>query len=160
MNDQQTQIFAANTLLEKGVFVDKIKAPFILQLIGRRYIELTLYQSTLAQLVEISQIIASMGLTDVDLKAICLTGKYSLLNGAAQRAMEVMIIAARLKIPLFSRQKLARYMLARISADRFAKAWKFYVAYSGVEDFTDTIILMAEANNLSPMSQRSQTTTG
>lgn len=160
MDDQQTQIFAANTLLEQGVFVDKIKAPFILQLIGRRYIELTLHQSTLAQLVEISQIIVSMGLTDGELKAISLTGKYSLLNGTAQRAMEVMLIAARLKVSLFSRQKLARHMLARISADRFAKAWKFYVAYSGVEDFTDTITLMAAANFLSPMSQRSQATAG
>lgn len=154
--EQYVQLRAASTLLERGVLIDRIGAPWFLRAIGRRHLNVTLHQPTLGELVEISESIAAIGLDEQELQTIGLSDVQGLTSGLALKAMEILLIATRLKVPFWSRERLARYLLARIDAARFERGWRYFVAFNGVADFTHTIRSMAQTSNLSPMVQRSQ----
>lgn len=147
---------AANALLERGVLVDKVKAPLLYRLLGRRYIKIIFHHNTISELVKYCEVVIDINLPDKELLDINIIDSCHIVSGNAQLAMEAMIVAANIKVPLWSRKKLARYLLTRMEAYRFSKGWRFYNNLNEVKDFIHTIRLIKTANNLSPMSQRSQ----
>lgn len=154
--EQYVQLRAASTLLERGVLIDRIEAPWFLKAIGRRHLNVTLHQPTLGELIEMSQCMVAMGASDEQLSWIRLSDARSLASGMALQAVEVMLIATRLKVPFWGRKRLARYVLHRIDATRFDRGWRYFVEFNGVSDFMNTIRSMQQASSLSPMDQRSQ----
>lgn len=154
--DVQTQIRAADALLNRGVLVDKVRAPFFLRIIGKRYIQVVFHHPTIETLVMYSEIVAQIGLATDDLSTINIDDPRHLASGDAQLAMEAMIVAAEIVVPSWTRQQTAIYLISHMKAWRFSAGWKFYLTYSGAKDFINTIRLMAMSNHLSPTIRRSQ----
>ncbi len=150
----ETKRRAAATLLERGVRVPCVSAPFFLRLFGFRRLSITLRQPTLAELIRISEIVVGMGLKPADLDGLTLERSYRLLREHGRAALQVLAIAARRRgLP---RGWFARWLGRHLTPSAFAEAWMVFMLTAGVSDFIGSIRLMTTADNLSPQGAASQ----
>lgn len=154
--EQFIELKAASTLLERGVFIDRVKAPFFLRLIGKKQLDITIHQPTLGEMVEISELIAQMGMDDNRLSTLNLSQGYDITSKTAILAAQILVIATRTKIPTWSRRRTASYLSRQMDVTQFASLWHYFISYNSVTDFINTIKEILPANFLSPSSQRSQ----
>lgn len=116
---------------------------------------LTLHQPTIAELVEISELIIKMEVTSKQLRKINLIDSYHLVNGNALLAVEALVIASRFKHPLISRKRFIKWLIKTIDAPTFDSAWEVLVLHGGVADFINTTGLILQWDSLNPQTQRS-----
>lgn len=148
MNEQQTKLRAADALLERGVRVRRVRAPFILSIFGIRTWDIVLRQPVFADLIRVSRIIVSMGLNPADLEGLTQEGAFRIVRQHGASALRVLaVVAAPRWIPI----RLYAWWMGRIlTPTQFAEAWVVFTLTSGTADFISTIRLMLKADNLSP----------
>lgn len=154
MDERQTKMRAADTMLEMGVRVQCVTAPLLFRLFGRRKLNITLRQPTLADLIRISRIVVGMGLDPAALEGLTLAGSYKLVQAHACEALRVLAVSSA---PRWVPRRLYAWWLGRhLTPSAFAQAWMVFTLTAGVADFTGSIRLMLTADNLSPTDTENQ----
>lgn len=142
---------SADTILERGVRF-KIPAPFLLRLLGKKTVSLTIYRPRMGTLIYMSRI--SAGLT-ADLQRIAdgsLNEAYTLIDTHGELVAQwlaVAILNKRWKIRLFTRM-LTRRIVWGLSAARLSELFVLVAMLSGVKDFTNIIRYLNTMNILTP----------
>lgn len=154
MDERQTKLRAADTMLEKGVRVQCITAPLLFRMFGRRKLNITLRQPTLAGLIRISRIVVGMGLDPSEMEGLTLAGSYKVVHAHGRAALRVLAVASA---PRWVPRRLYAWWLGRhLTPAAFAQAWLVFSLTAGVADFIGSIRLMLTADNLSPTDTENQ----
>lgn len=151
----QTKIRAAGTLLEQGVRVTTLTPCRSLR--GRGLpatIDVVLHQPTMAELFEVSAIVAAMGLTTDELADITLPESYAITAEHGWQALRALQVAARFRIEGLSDTESLQLLGTMLPAE-FRLAWRLFVKHSGVADFIDSTRLILQVDNLHPMTEGS-----
>lgn len=156
MDEQRVQTRAADTLLEQGVRIQVVDAPFFWRLVGVRKRTITLYQSTVAELWRVSRILVQMGLKPSDLEGFSLLAMYRLVYEHSYEALCILSIASRGKRWFRSRKRHVRWLSTHLTMPALCDALEVYFASNGASDFTNTIRFMLQNNYLSPTEKGSQ----
>ena len=153
------ELFAFNTLLERGVFIGVVKTPLCAIIRGCFRFKITIQQPTLAQLYTMSALIKQMGLTSEELLKINLIDGYNIANNNAYKACEVLAVICKTNNYLLNQQHIASILYRSLTAKQFEKAWQLALLHSGVANFTNTIrYINQKLMYLSPRIKGSQHT--
>ncbi|MGV3705449.1 MAG: hypothetical protein ACO1NU_08725 [Arcticibacter sp.] len=158
--NQQTELKAADTLLERGVRV-KIRAPLLLRIFRKKTISLVIKQPTWGTMLRVSRLYLKMGISSEELKGISVEKAIELMskNGKGfSKIIACLLLNGYITYFLFNRP-LAFFLRESMEPNRMAALVELIILFGGVEDFMNTIrsvsTTIVTAPNLSPENQGS-----
>lgn len=158
----EIQIQAAETLLDRGVKVGGVEAPFFFRLWGQKNICIRLYNPTLGGSIAIVRELLQMQIDPKKLGGLTEREAMELMNLHGNRLCRIVAISMlkRKRLIRWFTGKLSRWLLWHVKPLTLVKCVHVLWVNSGVRDFTTTIRFLQGANvleaNLSPEDQGSQ----
>ncbi|SDE77566.1 hypothetical protein [Riemerella columbipharyngis] len=149
--EQLTELKAAKTLLKRGVEII-LPAPFYLRILGRKTVKFTLKTPCIESQIAISEAFLQTG---VFLKEdeISIQKALELLATKGIRISEIIAMAVRNETKINWRtRRLAGWLRRSINTEEMSYLFSLLVAFSGVQDFTNTIRLIQEVRITKPMN--------
>ncbi len=141
--DRQTELLAAETLLQRGVKV-QIVAPLLLRLFGKRFIKITIRQPCYGTLLRISSYYLRTGVTANELDSISIENamKVAGLHGKTlSKAIATAVLNGYLSGMLFT-DLLACYLRWKLTPKQMCAFIEILAIYGGVEAFMSTTRLL------------------
>ncbi|MDY3338428.1 hypothetical protein PG279_04475 [Riemerella anatipestifer] len=157
--EQLTEIKAAKLLLKRGVEL-MLPAPFFLRLFGKKQIKLTLKTPCLESQLAVSEAFLQTGIFLKE-DEISMQKALEILSNHGVRISEIIAMAIQNETRINWRvRRLAKQLRQTINTEEMSYLFSLLVAFSGVQDFTNTIRLIQETRitkpmNLSPMEKTS-----
>lgn len=155
---QQTESFAAETLLEKGVRVP-IPAPFFFRWFGKKQITVRLYQPCFGTLLRISRYYLTTGVTEDQLKEINQEGAMMLCRDHGKTFSKIVATAMLngfISGTIFTRP-LAWVLLWSLKPELICGLIRLLVIFGGTAPFMSIIRSVNQMKITAPnLSQKSQ----
>lgn len=149
--EQLTEIKAAKLLLKRGVEL-MLPAPFFLRLFGKKQIKLTLKTPCLESQLAISEAFLQTGIFLKE-DEISMRKALEILSNHGVRISEIIAMAIQNETRVNWRvRRLAKQLRQTINTEEMSYLFSLLVAFSGVQDFTNTIRLIQETRITKPMN--------
>ncbi|MBT0527128.1 hypothetical protein AWN91_009515 [Riemerella anatipestifer] len=149
--EQLTEIKAAKLLLKRGVEL-MLPAPFFLRLFGKKQIKLTLKTPCLESQLAVSEAFLQTGIFLKE-DEISMQKALEILSNHGVRISEIIAMAIQNETRINWRvRRLAKQLRQTINTEEMSYLFSLLVAFSGVQDFTNTIRLIQETRITKPMN--------
>ncbi|MDY3528664.1 hypothetical protein PG593_02575 [Riemerella anatipestifer] len=149
--EQLTEIKAAKLLLKRGVEL-MLPAPFFLRLFGKKQIKLTLKTPCLESQLAVSEAFLQTGIFLKE-DEISMQKALEILSNHGVRISEIIAMAIQNETRINRRvRRLAKQLRQTINTEEMSYLFSLLVAFSGVQDFTNTIRLIQETRITKPMN--------
>ncbi|AFR36548.1 hypothetical protein [Riemerella anatipestifer] len=146
-----TEIKAAKLLLKRGVEL-MLPAPFFLRLFGKKQIKLTLKTPCLESQLAVSEAFLQTGIFLKE-DEISMQKALEILSNHGVRISEIIAMAIQNETRINWRvRRLAKRLRQTINTEEMSYLFSLLVAFSGVQDFTNTIRLIQETRITKPMN--------
>ncbi|MBT0552595.1 hypothetical protein J5305_11315 [Riemerella anatipestifer] len=146
-----TEIKAAKLLLKRGVEL-MLPAPFFLRLFGKKQIKLTLKTPCLESQLAISEAFLQTGIFLKE-DEISMQKALEIITKHGVRITEIVAMAIRNETKInWKVRGLAKRLRKNINTEEMSYLFSLLVAFSGVQDFTNTIRLIQETRITKPMN--------